>query len=173
VGRRTVHDMDVDDADAPEFLRVERDTFRPFETLADLTDDQVSVPVSGAHGWSGRQLMSHLLSGHELAIAVAAELAVGEMSLAKERADADWEARGGDVVNAEIDARWAALAMHDLRARFATLPEKLRSYLMVLPENHWLTHGDHQRFFLSETIAHYADHVDDLAAILAAADHAQ
>jgi len=91
--------------DALDFLDEERDAFRPFEALADLTDDQLSVPVEGAHGWSGRQLMGHLLSGHEVAVAVATELAVNETSPAKERADADWDTRGGEVVNAEIDAR--------------------------------------------------------------------
>ena len=155
--------------DALEFLEEERDAWRPFEALADLTDDQLSVPVAGAHGWSGRQLMGHLLSGHEVALAVATELAVNETSQAKERADADWEARGGEVVNAEIDATWAALSMDELRDRFATRPGELRGYLTVVPESRWLKDSDHQRFFLSETTAHYEDHVDDLAAILAAA----
>ncbi|OGO53779.1 MAG: hypothetical protein A2Z32_10690 [Chloroflexi bacterium RBG_16_69_14] len=155
--------------DALEFLDEERDAFRPFEALVDLTNEQLSVPVADAHGWSGRQLMGHLLSGQEVALAVATELAVNETSPAKERADADWDTRGGEVVNAEIDARWAALSMDNLRARFGTLPGQLRGYLTVVPESRWLKHGDHQRFFLTETTAHYEDHVDDLAAILAAA----
>lgn len=155
--------------DAFEFLEEERDAWRPFEALADLTDEQLSAPVAGAHDWSGRQLMGHLLSGHEVALAVATELAVHETSPARERADTDWDTRGGEVVNAEIDARWAALSMDDLRARFATLPGQLRGCLTVVPGSRWLIHGDHLRFFLSETTSHYADHVDDLAAILAAA----
>ena len=155
--------------DALEFLDNERDAFRPFEALADLTDEELNESVAGAHGWSGRQLMGHLLSGHEVALAVAAELARNETSAAKERADADWDARGGDAVNAEIDARWAALSMDDLRARFDTLPRQLRDRLRVVPERRWLTHRDHQQFFLAETTAHYEDHVDDLAAILTTA----
>ena len=155
--------------DALDFLDEERDAFRPFEALADLTDDQLSVPVESAHGWSGRQLMGHLLSGNEVALAVATELAVNETSPAKERADADWDTRGGEVVNAEIDARWAALSLDDVRARFGTLPGQLRGRLTIVPERRWLTHDDYLRFFLSETTAHYEDHVDDLAAILAAA----
>ena len=162
----TMHRMYLD---ALDFLDEEREAFRPFEALADLSDEQLGVPVAGAHGWSGRQLMGHLLSGHDVALAVATELAVNETSPAKERADADWDTRGGEVVNAEIDARWAALSMADLRARFGTLPGQLRGYLTVVPESRWLKHADHQRFFLSETTAHYEDHVDDLAAILAAA----
>jgi hypothetical protein len=162
----TMHRMYLD---ALDFLDEEREAFRPFEALADLSDEQLGVPVAGAHGWSGRQLMGHLLSGQEVALAVATELAVNETSPAKERADADWDTRGGEVVNAEIDARWAALSMADLRARFGTLPGQLRGYLTVVPESRWLKHADHQRFFLNETTAHYEDHVDDLAAILAAA----
>jgi hypothetical protein len=155
--------------DALEFLDEERDAWRPFEGLADLTDEQLSVPVAGAHDWSGRQLMGHLLSGHEVALAVATELATNDTSPARERADADWDTRGGDVVNAEIDATWAALSMAELRDRFATLPDQLRGHLTVVPESRWLTDGDHLRFFLGETTKHYGDHVDDLAAILAAA----
>ena len=108
--------------DALEFLDEERGAWRPFEALAGLTDEQLTVPVEAAHGWTGRQLMGHLLSGHEVALAVATELAVNETSPARERADADWDARGGEVVNAEIDATWAALSMDELRDRFAHAP---------------------------------------------------
>ena len=155
--------------DALGFLDEERGAWRPFEALADLTDEQLTVRVEAAHGWTGRQLMGHLLSGHELALAVATELAVNETSPAKERADADWDARGGEVVNAEIDATWAALSMDELRDRFATLPGELRGCLTVVPEGRWLKHSDHRRFFRSETTAHYEDHLGDLAAILAEA----
>jgi hypothetical protein len=155
--------------DALEFLEEERDAWRPFEALADLTDEQLAVPVAGAHGWSGRQLMGHLLAWQEVGLAVATDLAVNETSPAKARADADWDTRGGEVVNAEIDAHWAALPMDELRARFGAVPGQLRGYLTVVPESRWLKHADHQRFFLTETTAHYEDHVDDLAAILAAA----
>jgi hypothetical protein len=156
------------DLDAREFIDEERDAWRPFEVLAGLTDEQLAVPVEAAHGWAGRQLIGHLLSGHEVALAVAAELAVNETSPARERADADWDARGGEVVNAEIDATWAALSMDELRHRLATLPGQLRSCLAAVPESRWLYNTDYQRFFRSETTAHYEDHLDDLAAILAA-----
>ena len=155
--------------DGREFLSVERDAFRPFEVLANLTNSQLGIGVARAHGWSARQLMAHLLSGHEIAIVVAAELVESETSPAKDRADAAWDALGGDVVNAEIDARWAALSLDDVRARFATLPGQLRSQLAMVPESRWVKDGELLRFFLSETTAHYEDHVSDLAAILDAA----
>ena len=113
--------------------------------------------------------MGHLLAWQEIALAVATELAVNETSPTKARADADWDTRGGEVVNAEIDATWAALPMDELRDRFRTVPGELRGYLTVVPETRWLKHADHQRFFHDETTAHYEDHLADLAAILAAA----
>ena len=79
--------------DSLEFLEEERDAWAPYEALAELTDEQLSVPVAGAHGWSGRQLMGHLVAWQEDALAVATELAVNETSATKARADADWEAR--------------------------------------------------------------------------------
>jgi hypothetical protein len=39
----------------------------------------------------------------------------------------------------------------------------------VVPETRWLKHADHLRFFVDETIDHYADHAADLEAILDAA----
>ena len=155
--------------DSLEFLEEERDAWAPFEALDGLTDDQLSVPVAGAHGWSGRQVMGHLLAWQELALAVATELAVNESSARKLEADADWEERGGDVVNAEVDAVWAALPMSELRDRFRSLPGQLRGYLTVVPETRWLKHPDNQRFFHDETTAHYEGHLSDLEAILAAA----
>ena len=77
--------------------------------------------------------------------------------------------RGGDVVNDEITRAWAKLPMSELRERFRTQPGELRGYLTVVPEARWVKHADHLRSFHDETIAHYADHAADLAAILAAA----
>ena len=103
-----------------------------------------------------------------MALAVATELAINESSQRKVQADADWEARGGDVVNAEVDATWAALPMSELRERFRSLPGELRGYLTVVPETRWLKHADNQRFFYDETTAHYEEHRSDLEAVLAA-----
>ncbi|MGZ8514430.1 MAG: maleylpyruvate isomerase N-terminal domain-containing protein [Candidatus Limnocylindrales bacterium] len=155
--------------DSLEFLEEEREAWAPFEALAGLSDDELSVPVAGAHGWSGRQLMAHLAAWQEVALSVATELAVNETSPAKARADADWEARGGEAINAEVDARWAARPLDELRARFRTLPGELRGYLTVVPETRWLKHTDHLRFFQEETTEHYEEHRADLEAVLAAA----
>lgn len=155
--------------DSLEFLEEEREAWAPFEALTELTDEQLAVPIAGAHGWSGRQLMAHLVSGQEVALAVATELAVNQTSPTKARWDADWEARGGDVVNAEIDATWAARPLDDLRSTFRSLPGQLRGYLTVVPEARWLKHADHLRFLRDETTEHYEEHLADLRAVLAAA----
>ena len=39
----------------------------------------------------------------------------------------------------------------------------------MVPEARWIKHPTHMESFNQETIDHYRDHVDDLAAILAAA----
>ncbi len=155
--------------DSLEYLEDERDAWRPFEALLDLTDEELAKPVAGAHGWSGRQLMGHLLGWQEVALQVATELAVNETSPTIARTDADWAARGDEVVNAEIDAKWAALPMDDLRARFRSQPGELRGYLTVVPESRWLKNPVHLRSIDEETRAHYEEHRDDLAAVLAAA----
>jgi hypothetical protein len=154
--------------DALEFLDEEREAWAPFEALAALSDEQLTVAVEGAHGWSGRQLMGHLLGWQDNAMTVAKELAVGETSATKLRSDEDWEQRGGEVINAEMDATWAALPIDVLRDRFARIPGELRGYLTVVPESRWLKHPDNQSFFSEETTQHYEDHLDDLRAILAA-----
>ena len=155
--------------DAMEFLEEERDGWAPYEALADLTDDQLTVPVEAAHGWSGRDLMGHMLAWQAVSLEAAKELAVNETSPTIARVDADWAARGGDVVNDEIARTWAALPMAELRERFRTQPGELRGYLTVVPETRWLKHATHLKSFHDETIAHYEDHVDDLRAILASA----
>ena len=155
--------------DALEFLDEEREAWAPFEALAGLSDDQLAVPVDGAHGWSGRQLMGHLLGWQDNAMTVAKELAVGETSATKARSDEEWESRGGEAINAEMDATWAELPMDQLRARFTSVPGELRGYLTVVPESRWLKHADNQTFFSEETTRHYEDHLDDLRAILEAA----
>lgn len=154
--------------DALSFLEDERDGWRAFEALDQLDDDQLASPVAAAHGWSGRDLMGHLVGWLEQALAVARELAVGEASPIKERADRDWEARG-DAINDDLLRTWGSLPIAEVRRRFRTVPGELRGYLTVVPESRWIKNADHERFFLDETIDHYEEHRADLDAILAAA----
>ncbi len=156
-------------ADSLEFLEEERDAWRPFEALDSLTDDQLQRPSPEAHGWSGRDLIAHLVAWQEHAMAVARDLAVGETSPTKVRGDADWASRG-DEINAELLAEWAQLPMGEVRRRLRTLPGELRGYLTVVPETRWLKHPDNLRFFLDETIDHYEEHKADLEAVLRAAE---
>ncbi len=153
---------------ALEFLEIEREGWRPFEVLDDLPDERLGEVPDGAHGWSGRDLMAHMLAWQGVALDVARELAVGETSATIARVDADWETRGGEAVNADIQATWAALPMDELRRRFRSQPGELRGTLTVVPESRWIKHADHMRTIAEETLDHYADHAPDLEVILAA-----
>ncbi|MBA2380729.1 MAG: hypothetical protein H0V73_01345 [Chloroflexi bacterium] len=155
--------------DALSFLEDERDAWRPFEALTLMTDEELERPIPNAHGWSGRDLMGHLLTWQLLSLDVAKDLALGETSRSRALAEADWEKRGGDTVNAEAEAAWRARSIGEVRQEFARVAGELRGYLTVVPETRWLKNSDQQRFFYEETIEHYADHEADLAAILAAA----
>jgi hypothetical protein len=154
---------------ALEFLEEERDAWRPFEELDGLADDQLEAAVDGAHGWSGRDLIAHLVAWQSFALDVARELAIGERSPTKERLDRDWDVRGGETINAEIEAAWRALPLATVRERLRSVPGELRGYLTVVPEARWLKDADVLRYFLDETVDHYAEHRADLDAILAAA----
>lgn len=153
---------------ALEFLEEERDAWRPFEALAAIPDERLDVPVEGAHGWSARDLIGHLVAWQEWGLAIAKDLAVGETSAALARMDAQWDA-DGDAMNDEIMRRWRDLPAGEVRRRLQTVPGELRGYLTVVPESRWLKHPTHLQTFVDETIDHYADHAADLEAILAAA----
>lgn len=155
--------------DALSFLEDERDAWQPYEALLQLSDEALERPVEGAHGWSGRDLMGHLLTWQLLALDVARELAVGDDSVSRRRAEADWDERGGDVVNAEAEAAWRQKPIGEVRQEFARVAGELRGFLTVVPEARWVKNADQQRFFSEETIEHYEDHQADLAAILDAA----
>jgi hypothetical protein len=156
--------------DALSFLEDERDTFRAYEALLALTDEQLSTPVEAAHGWSGRDLIGHILLWQEAALATAKELAVGERSPTMERLEAEWAAfpEAGDRMNDDALERYRAMPMDELRARFAEVAGELRGYLTVVPEARWIKHAAHQEWLFGETTEHYADHEPDLAAILEA-----
>jgi hypothetical protein len=156
--------------DALSFLEDERDGFRPYEALDDLSDEQLGRPVDGANGWSGRDLMGHMTAWQEAALATAKELAVDERSATKERLDAEWDVPGaGDRMNAQLLEQFRAMPLTEVRDRFRTVAGELRGYLTVVPEARWIKHSDHQNWFFDETTAHYEEHLPDLRAILEAA----
>lgn len=155
--------------DALSFLEDERDAWRPFEALLDLTDEQLEVRVSEANGWSGRDLMAHLVAWQLVTLDIAKELAVGEKSATAARVESDWNSRGGEVVNAEIQAQWAARPLADVRDEFSQVSGELRGFLTVVPESRWIKNAEVQRTFADDTMDHYEEHAADLAAILAAA----
>ena len=158
-------------SDGMSFLEEEREAWRPFEALLELTDEQLERPVEGAHGWAGRDLMAHVGAWIGWALDIARELALGPNSPAFDRMrelDGSWE-RQGDAINARFQAEWRALPMAEVRARFSTMPGELRGYLTVVPETRWLKDADHLKTLLENTTEHYAEHEPELRAILAAA----
>ncbi len=158
-------------ADGLSFLDEEREAWRPFEALLELTDEQLEAPIEGTHGWRGRDLMGHLSAWIGWWLEIAQELAVGPNSPTFDRIEDQgktWETEG-DSINAAIQAEWAALPMTEVRRRFSTYPGELRGYLSVVPEARWLKDDAHLRSLLGNTTEHYADHMAELEAILAAA----
>ena len=152
---------------ALEFLDEERDAWRPYEALLALSDDQLARPVAAAHGWSGRDLLGHLVAWQSHALDVARELAVGESSPSREAMSKDWDARA-DAVNDDLLKAWGDLDTDELRRRAGSIPGELRGTLTVVPESRFIKHADQETFFAEETIEHYEDHLDDLRAILKA-----
>jgi hypothetical protein len=157
--------------DALSFLEDERETYRPYEALDGLSDEQLAAPVAAAGGWSGRDLMGHILVWQEAALASAKELAVGEASPTITRLDAEWAASpgAGDRINEDAMARYRLMPMDELRARFREVAGDLRGYLTVVPESRWIKHPAHQEWFFGELTEHYEEHQKELAAILEAA----
>lgn len=154
--------------DALSFLEDEREAWRPFEALPELSDEELERPVEAARGWSGRDLMAHLVAWQLVALDVAKELAMAETSPTIANIDASWKARGGEVINDEILAEWRARSIGDLRDEFASVAGELRGFLTVVPESRWIKNATNQRTFTDETLDHYEEHRADLAAILAA-----
>ena len=91
--------------DALSFLEDERDAWRPFEALLDVPGERVRRRRSqAAHGWSARELLSHLAAYQAHCLDVARELALGERSpslrgdgggLGRARRRRERRARGG------------------------------------------------------------------------------
>jgi hypothetical protein len=158
--------------DALSFLEDERDTFRAYEALDRLTDEQLDRPVDAAGGWSGRDLMGHIVLWQEAALAAAKELAMGEQSPSMERVEAEWASspEAGDRINQAGLDRFRAMPIADVRAQFRAVAGELRGYLTVVPEVRWIKNAAHQEYFFGEMTEHYQDHLEALRAILAAAE---
>ncbi len=156
--------------DALSFLEDERDAFRAYEALGALTDEQLDQPVEAAGGWSGRDLMGHMVVWQEAALATAKELAMGETSATMARLNAQWDIPGeGDRINEEAMARFRAMSMAEVREQFRNVSGELRGYLTVVPEVRWIKNADNQEYFFGETTEHYQEHLPALQAILEAA----
>ena len=155
-------------SDALSFLEDERDAWRPYEDLFNLTPAQLEAPVAGPDHWSGRDLLGHLVFWQAHVLDVARELAVGETSATYLHGEADWDARG-DAINDEAVAAWRALPLDELLRRARTVSGELRGYLTVVPEARWLKDSAHLKSLLGNTTEHYADHMPELRAVLAAA----
>jgi hypothetical protein len=156
--------------DALSFLEDERDALRPYEALLDLTDEQLDTAVEAAGGWSGRDLLGHIILWQEAALATAKELAVGSTSPTMDRLEAQWasSADAGDAMNADGLERFRAMSLDDVRATFRTVAGELRGYLTVVPEVRWIKDAGHQEYFFGEMTEHYEEHGKELAAILEA-----
>ena len=151
--------------DGFSFLEEEREAWRPFEALVELSDDQLCLPVEGAHGWTARDLMVHFAIWHGVALEMAKEYAIGPESATHERIRAEWDA-GSDALNERLFAEWRDLPLAEIRRRFAETPGELRGYLTVAPEARWLKNPRNMEYVLACTIDHYAEHEADLKAVL-------
>ncbi len=150
-----------------EFLERERDAWRAYEALGDLSDEELERPTDAqgpGHGWSGRDLIGHVLGWQEQLLQVARELEVAETSASSRRIRAEW-ARRGDAINARLLRRWRSLPMEEVRKRFHEVPVELRRALAVIPEERWLDDAEDCPGF-RWMVEHYEDHRPDLNAVL-------
>jgi hypothetical protein len=154
--------------DGLSFLEDEREAWRPYEALAELSDEQLLQPVEGAHGWTGRELMAHLAIWHGVALAMAKEYALGPESPTHERMRAEWDA-GGDALNERLLAEWRDVPLAEIRRRFRETPGEVRGYLTAAPEARWLKNSRNMEYIYDCTLGHCKEHAVDLRAVLAAA----
>jgi hypothetical protein len=106
-------------ADGLSFLDEERDAWRPFEALLELTDEQLERPLDGAHGWTGRDLMAHLGVWIEWWLRHRPGAGGRPESPAFDELTGDRQGLGssGRRLNARYQAEWAALPMAEVRRR--------------------------------------------------------
>lgn len=157
---------------AMEFLEDERESWEPFEALASLSDeafDRRSDAEGPANGWSGRDLIAHMVGWQELALRMARELAVDDSSETQRQIGQPWESYG-EALNQRMldDAR--ALPVDEVRKRSVDIPAELRGTLTMVPEARWLKAPATQRLFSECTMEHYEEHLPALRAVLTAAE---
>ncbi|MGZ3587901.1 MAG: DinB family protein [Candidatus Limnocylindrales bacterium] len=160
--------------DALDFLEEERAAWTAYEALDGLSDEELvrpSDPTGPAHGWSGRDLIGHMIFWQEHLLAVARELALGDETPTRDRMREAWSARG-DAVNEEALATWRAMPLEEMRRQLLEVPGELRGYLTVVPEARWLKHPERMGFVMGQTIDHYEEHRPELEAILGQAGRA-
>ena len=155
--------------DALSFLEDERDTFRAYEALDALTDEQLDIPVAAAGGWSGRDLMGHITLAQEDALAIgqgAGDRGV-EPHLGSHGGRVGRPGPGTSSTTRGSPASGRCRST-EVRARFRTVSGELRGYLTVVPESRWIKHATHQEYFFGELTEHYEEHEKELRAILEA-----
>jgi hypothetical protein len=146
------------------FLDDELTAFRPYEEILELDTARLDHGLH-AHGWSARDVLSHLVGWHEVAAVVAGELVLGPTSPRKAAADDDWDARG-DEINEAIRQEWRGLSLQDFRDRARSATAGLRAVLAEVPLERWWDSEEYFDYFNSEMQAHYEDHRADLAVVL-------
>jgi len=154
---------------AAAFLASEADDRAPYMALGNLTDDDLARSVPDAHGWSGRDLMAHLVFWQEIAVRILRDLSSSDDSSTDAWASTEWDSRG-DAWNEEILVEWRSKPLAEVRELFETTPGALRAALEAAPEARWWGNKEYRKTVVEETIEHYADHHSELAAILAAAE---
>ena len=125
------------------------------------------APVEGAHGWSGRDLIGHLVAWQEHALAVARELAVGETARRRTRPTPT-----GTRAATRSTTRSRPVARPAAGRGPAAVPHGRPASSAATSRSCPRRAGSRTRttaFFLGETIEHYEEHEADLAAILASA----
>jgi hypothetical protein len=154
--------------DATGYRAAELEGWQPYEALADLTDEELTRQVPAAHGWSGRDLIAHMVFWQEIAVGVARDLGTGDASETKRWIDREWDARG-PAWNDELLEEWRLLPLGVVRARFASAATDLRAALDAAPTARWWDDPANRETLLEETVEHYDEHQVELAAILEAA----
>ena len=148
-------------ADGLSFLEEEREAWRPFEALLDLSDEQLGAPLEGAHGWTGRDLMAHLCAWIGWWLEIARELAVNPTSPTLERLHELGRRLGGPGRSRKRrhPGRMGRPADRRTQAPIRTMPGGLRGYLTVVPEARWLKDGASLNSLTQNTTGHYEEHL--------------